>query len=221
MTISKEAKAKIKKVLSYFETGRFSDYTSVYVYPDGKGGAPQITYSIGFTQDYNLKSVLTQYIKAGGEWAVKMQPYLKRMNDPSLYKDEAFLHLLRVAGNDPVMQRIQDAKFDELYFNSALKWATEEGFNQPLSLLVIADSFLQSGSIRNDIRMQFATRTPANGGDEKTWIKDYVDARAEWLSKSKREILRKTVYRTNCFKEAIINKNWGLYSPINANGRII
>jgi chitosanase len=94
-------------------------------------------------------------------------------------------------------------------------------FTLPLSLLVIYDSHIQSGSIRPDIREKFPEKVPKNGGDEKTWIKQYVNARHTWLANSGKPIVRQTIYRTQCFKNAIAKNNWDLSLPINANGTIV
>ena len=58
---------------------------------------------------------------------------------------------------------------------------------------------------------------PKNGGDEKTWIKQYVTTRDEWLRYYTNTILRKTVDRTECFQDAINKNNWDLSKIIDAN----
>ena len=89
----------------------------------------------------------------------------------------------------------------------------------PLSALVIYDSFIHSGSILWPIRAMFEESPPANNGDEKAWTKAYVNARHRWLGNHRRQIVRRTVYRTECFKREVARKNWDLaLTPINANG---
>jgi chitosanase len=66
----------------------------------------------------------------------------------------------------------------------------------------------------------FSETTPNSGGNEIEWTTAYVNARHKWLSEHSREILRKTIYRTQCFKNEIARGNWMLgLSPITANGR--
>ena len=60
---------------------------------------------------------------------------------------------------------------------------------------------------------------PAKGGNEKTWIQQYVDVRHDWLATHPRKVLQNTVYRTQCFKREIARNNWDLSQvPIDANG---
>lgn len=222
MTILSEVRTKIKKILVYFETGQFSDYSSVYVYTDSKNGTQQVTLSLGFTQDYTLKQVLVAYCKEPtAQYGKELKPYIRNIQNPLLYQDKRFLQLLQISGLDPSMQKIQDELFQKFYLQPAEDWAVAEGFSFALSLLVIADSYLHSGKIPMDIRLNFAEKTPINGGNEKEWVKQYLLARKEWLSSRKLEAVRKTIYRPNCFLEAIYKNNWSLLAPINANGTII
>jgi len=65
----------------------------------------------------------------------------------------------------------------------------------------------------------FPESPPAGGGDERAWTTAYVNARHRWLSKHSRPAVRKTTYRTTCFKREIRRSNWDLgLVPINANG---
>ena len=95
----------------------------------------------------------------------------------------------------------------------------EHGFTLPMSMLVIYDSFIHSGSILPFLRKKFAEPVPAQGGDEKKWIGEYVKARHKWLAGHSKPILRKTIYRTNCYLGEIEGKNWHLtVLPIRMNG---
>jgi chitosanase len=59
---------------------------------------------------------------------------------------------------------------------------------------------------------------PAKGGDEKTWIRQYVDVRQDWLANHQLTILHATIYRTQCFKDEMARDNWDLSQlPIDAN----
>lgn len=222
MKILNEVRVKIKSILVYFEMGATPDYSSVFIYNDGKGGQPQVTLSYGFTQDYNLREVLVTYCKnTDAILRNKIKPYIRNIKNPLLYKDTAFIELLREAGKDPIMQQVQDELFQKLYLQPAEDWATAEGFIYPLSLAVITDSFLQSGKIPMDIRINFAERTPANGGNEKVWVKQYLEERKRWLNSRKLDAVKKSIYRPNCFLEAVAKNNWSLLAPVNANGRTI
>lgn len=100
-----------------------------------------------------------------------------------------------------------------------MKWADNNGFSQTLSALVIYDSFIHSGSIPIFLRKRFPASVPADGGNEKDWIAEYVGTRDSWLRNHSNQLLRKTVYRTNCFQHEIVRNNWDLSQlPISANG---
>jgi chitosanase len=137
-----------------------------------------------------------------------------------LVDNKEFKQCLRDAGRkDSVMRRIQDEFFDKRYFQSAMSWADTNGFTLLLSALVIYDSFVHSGGILEFLRKRFPEVPPAKGGDEKTWIEQYVDARHDWLANHPKKILQATVYRTECFKREIARSNWDLSQvPIDANG---
>ena len=116
------------------------------------------------------------------------------------------------------MQRTQDAFFDKAYFQPAMNWATEHGFIEALSALVIYDSFIHSGGILPFLRRSFREAPTVEGGKEKRWIEQYVDTRHAWLANHSNKILRNTVYRTECFKREIARDNWDLSPlPIDAN----
>lgn len=59
--------------------------------------------------------------------------------------------------------------------------AAKNGFSLPLSALVIYDSFIHSGSILYFLRKRFHEMPTAKGGDEKTWIRQYVGVRQNCL----------------------------------------
>jgi chitosanase len=144
----------------------------------------------------------------------------KKSGRVPLTDNHEFKDLLKKAGKEDVlMRKTQDTFFDERYYKPAMRWATNNGFILPLSALVIYDSFIHSGSIISTIRNTFPNVPPAFGGNEIEWTTAYVNARHKWLSNHPREIVRKTVYRTQCFKDEIKRGNWTLSKiPITANG---
>lgn len=223
--ITLENKIKIQKIVNVFETGTPNGkYSTLVKLPDGPGGIRQITYGRSQTTEFgNLKRLLAAYSAKDSIYSSEFKPYINKIGkQPSLASNAEFCNLLKLAGNeDEVMQQTQDEFFDLYYYQPAFVWFEGFGFTLPLSLLVIYDSFIHSGSIRNDIRQKFAARPPKFGGDEKTWITQYTDARHNWLKYHKRKILNGTVYRTNCFKEQIKNNNWDLEQEVKANGVII
>src|SRR5260370_34186588 len=176
---------------------------------DGPNGIRQVTLSIGFTQyGGNLGKVLVEYNLRGGQLDAELSGY--KMNNSGLPSNAQFKALLKKAGNDPVMQATQEDLYTSLYIGPAIKWAEAEGFVEPLSYLVICDSFLHSGSMLGFLRERFPEKTPKNGGDEKAWIKAYVRERDKWLGGHSNKLLRNTVYRTQYFRDLIALDDWGL-----------
>lgn len=210
------------RILAYFEVGNTSGgYGTVSIYRDGTNDTWQVTYGLlQTTQQGKLPMLLKQYVSNKGEYSDRLKKFAPYTSQ-NLYRNEEFLTILRMAGDDPIMQQTQDTFFEVNYLSKAEKWCKDNGFILPLSYLVIADSFIHSGSILEVIRNRFSEVPPARGGDEKEWITCYCQERLEWLSKHRREILRKTVYRPNCFLAQIQKNNWDLSKPVSANGRII
>lgn len=214
------------EVLRVFETGsRKGDYSKVTIYADGPGNTKQITYGAAqTTESGNLKTLLTRYIETGANTAAAkiIKTRLPKVgNRPYLVNDQTFIQALKDAGKEELMQKTQDKFFDGVYWNPAYKWFHNNGFTLPLSMLVIFDSFIHSGSILSFLRNRFKEGVPANGGSEKTWISEYVRVRRSWLANHSNTILRKTTYRMDTMQRAISADNWNLTAPLNANGVIV
>jgi chitosanase len=220
-------KKKIEQVVNAFETGsaqgnygelvKYKDYTD----PDTKTLMVQITFGRSQTTEFgHLKALVQDYVNDKGIYADDLLPYLNRLGKkPSLATDANFCNALINAGKkDPIMKKCQDDLFEAKYYQPAYHWFTSNGFTLPLSMLVIYDSTIHSGGILSFLRKRFPTTVPANGGDEKEWISNYVQVRNDWLATHKNTILQSTVYRTKCFRDQIQNNNWDLSKPMKANG---
>lgn len=226
MAITANQKRKIIQVINVFETGTpTGNYSNISIYADGPvvGGKPikQITYGRSQTTEFGvLKKLVELYVSNNGQYANQLKPYLPKIGkQPSLCTDTVFKNLLKNAGqNDPVMKSTQDVFFDQLYYQPAYNWFTSMKFTLPLSLLVIYDSFIHSGTILPFLRQRFPESVPSNGGDEKKWIAQYVAVRHEWLEHNSRKILQNTTYRTTTFKKIIAKNDWSLDLPIDAHG---
>jgi chitosanase len=218
--MSNEIKNKIQKIVNVFESGSpEGDYGCISLYEDGPNGIRQITYGKSQTTEWgNLASLVDLYIKNEGSFAEKFEPYQDKIGRRSLVTDKGFVALLKEASKDPVMRKTQDQFFDIHYWEPAKAWFTKNGFKLNLSMLVIYDSFIHSGSILKFLRNRFSETVPALGGDEKEWIKAYVKTRHEWLKNHSNKILTKTTYRTQNFLMAIDQNNWDLSEVFVANG---
>jgi len=198
------------------------DYSCVTILHDGPNCIPQVTYGVYQTTEYgNLPALLASYCQQSGSLlAHQIGGYLPQLGKSgnSLWESTPFLALLRQAGQDPVMQALQDSFFEEEYWRPMANWANGHGFTFPLSWLVLYDSFIQSGGILMKLRNQFPAATPAAGGDEKTWIGQYLVTRSNWLISSPNEAVHNSAYRVADLLRLFNQDNWFLTeAPIVAN----
>jgi chitosanase len=219
--IDEATKLILRRILNCFENDSGSpetDYSSIYIYHDGKDDRRQVTLARGFTDDGgNLKKVVERYISKGGNYADTFRSRLNKFGQGQLVNDEVFKStLIKASKEEKVMRDAQDEIFDECYMQPALDWADKNGFKLPLSFGVIFDSYLHSGGILKKLRQRFNEKVPSESGDEKNWISQYLDTRQKWLASIPK--LSGTVYRTKFFLDNIKIKNWKLNCPLVANG---
>ncbi len=212
-------KQKIQQIVNCFETGSAEgNYGDVSIFNDGPNKIRQLTYSKAQTTEYgHLPELLKQYVANKGLYAKEIAVKIPTLTKGAV-NDKDFISLLKKGGSDPVMRNTADTFFDLAYWNPAMKWADTSGLKENLSLLVIYDSFIHSGSILQLLRKRFSAVLPTAGGDEKTWITQYLDARHQWLKYHSNPILRNTIYRTTDMKRALAANDWNLDLPFHANG---
>jgi chitosanase len=222
MENEQQVRTLVLRVLNVAETGHPDGKPhAVYVYADGKNSRKQVTLGVGFTEDGgNLEKVLRRYIAKKGALADQLSTHLSRIGKGTLAADKTFHQVLKLAGErDPLMAEAQAEEFSKAYLEPAFNWFTRNGFTLPLSFLVIADSYLHSGQIRQALRNKFPEVPPIKGGNEKAWVRSYVEVRHSWLANHSNKILRNTVYRTQCFQNEIDRENWMLNRlPIHMHG---
>lgn len=213
-------KSKIQSILNVFETGSATgNYAKISLFYDGPNRIRQITYGRSQTTEWGkLNKLVEAYTLTDGKYVDFFKPYLKKIGKISLVNDQKFIDALKAAGKEEVMKRTQDAFFDEHYWEPALKFMKEKGFTNPLSGLVIYDSFIHSGGMLMFLRNRFPENTPVNGGNEKIWIEQYLNVRHRWLANHSNPILRKTIYRTRDMLSAIEKDDWNLNQTFRANG---
>lgn len=214
--ITEAIKKKICTIVSVFETSSLTPrYDMVTVLPDGPRGSLMLTYGAHqVTERSGLKGLIEAYSKSYGTYARQFKPYVPLIGTKSLHGNYTFKHLLKQAGGDPVMQDMQDAFFEINYYFPAYNFLKNNGFTLPLSMLVIYDSYIHSGGLPAFLRDDFKEVPPIRGGEEKAYINAYVHARDYWLEHHANKVLRNTDYRTDCFKEQILNCNWMLDKPV-------
>jgi chitosanase len=209
-------------IVNVFETGRpLGDYGRVTVLKKDTGhltyGRSQTTLASG-----NLALLLHDYCDADGQLSHELKPFLPAFDsrDVSLDHDRGVKAILAQAGTDPVMQRIQDAFFDRVYWAPAVKSAAYLGFSKPLSVSVVYDSRVHGSYYRMRDRTNDQRGTPEQIGEE-AWIEGYVSIRKDWLSNHGNELLRKTVYRMNAFANLIRQGEWELPLPLKVRSVVI
>ncbi|MBM3071228.1 DUF2272 domain-containing protein [Lelliottia sp. RWM.1] len=225
MILTPVQKSLCERVLNAFETGSAGgDYAAIAIFHDGPHRIRQITYGRSQTTEYgNLQELISQYVNANGLFSAALAPFVSLIGQTPLVDHAQFISLLVQAGSkDPVMKSVQDTFFDARYFTPAFNWAQKYGFQEALSMLVIYDSFIHSNGILPFLRSRFPEVPPANGGNERKWITQYVDVRDAWLATHSNPELHPTVYRTKCLRFEIARGNWDLSQiPINAHGVLV
>jgi chitosanase len=222
MFLSKAQKSVIERTINAFETGTSNGkYDAISRYHDGPHKIRQITYGRSQTTEYgNLRQLISDYADSGGKYSSDLKPYVKLIGVEPLVENQDFIELLKKAGaEDPIMTAVQDAFFDRVYFSPARRWADENGFLFPLSLLVIYDSYIHSGQIFWFLRKRFAGVPPGQQGNEKEWTRSYTTVRDTWLRTHSDKTVRASAYRTKDLLAQIDNDNWDLSQlPLVANG---
>src|SRR5207245_7088776 len=100
----------------------------------------------------NLFLLLADYVATpDAEFMDEIRPFLPRVRaqDLSLDNNSDFKSLLREAGSDPLMQEVQDAFFDRVYWDPARRRAQALNINTALGTCVIYDSTVH-GSRRSE-----------------------------------------------------------------------
>lgn len=208
-----------KAIVNIFETGTVrGDYGQVTVQPGDTGrlsyGRAQATLGSG-----NLHQVVARYCAmVGARFAARLRPWLPALaaRSPAADTDLKLHNLLRACADDPVMRDVQDAFFDEMFWDPAVRAAIRLGIRSPLGVAVVYDSWLHGswGLLRD--------RTIAGGTlqqvGEHEWIQRYVRLRRDWLATHPNPLLRKTVHRMDAFQRLIAVDAWGLPLPLAVRG---
>lgn len=217
--ITDSIKKKIQTIVSVFETSSLeAKYDILVCLHDGPGKTKQITYGKHQTTEYgNLKALIQAYCnKKGSRYGKELENYLQFIgkHDHPLADNIQFKQLLKYAGTDHVMHEVQDEFFDRYYWDPAVGFFNQNKFTLPLSMAVIYDSYIHSGSVPSWLRDDFKEVPPVKGGDEKAWVNAYVNCRDYWLEHHPDKILRNTDYRTDTWQECIRDGNWDLSKAV-------
>ncbi len=218
--VSELQKRTAQAIVNLFETGQvLGDYGSVTLLAGDTGhltyGRSQTTLASG-----NLYLLIKGYCEASG--AAKgdaLSAYLERLEgiDLDLDRDMGFRGLLREAGDDRAMHRVQDAFFDRVYWQPAIKSCDYIGVVTALGTSVVYDSRIHGSWHR---RRDATTREHGALSDigEQDWIGRYVEVRRAWLTGHSNALLGRTVYRMDAFRTLMDDGAWDLALPLRVRG---
>lgn len=216
-------KLTTQAIINIFETGRIQgDYGRVTLLEHDTGhltyGRSQTTLASG-----NLYLLIKSYCDAdAAEYSADLKPYLERLGnlDLTLDHDQRLRNILRNAGDDPVMHTVQDAFFDRVYWEPALKSADYIGAETGLGTTVVYDSRIHGSwhAIRDQTNTDFGSLSEIG---ERAWFEQYVAMRRHWLATHSNTGLHATVYRMESLQELIESDNWDLLLPLTIRGIMI
>lgn len=210
-------------IVNIFETSQLhGDYGKVTLLPNDSGhltyGRSQTTLGSG-----NLYLLIVKYCEtAGAQFANSLRPFLERLRerDTSLDHDMTLRRLLQEAGDDMVMQEVQDAFFDRIYWKPSEQTAQRNGISTALGVAIIYDSHVHGswGRIRDKTTH---TIGPVSQTGENHWINNYVKIRRNWLANHSNTLLHRTVYRMDTFDDLMEKRKWELELPITVRGVLV
>ena len=206
-------------IVNVFETGRvLGNYGAVSVLPGDTGhlsyGRSQVTLGSG-----SLYRMIQLYCNTPGAAVPQLSSYLPRMQqgDFTLDTDMTLRALLKQAGQDPVMQAVQDQFFDANYWFPAAQSAAKFGISSALGTSVVYDSHVQGawGTVSDLTTAQFGALDAIGEND---WVGHYLTVRRNWLANNPNAALHATVYRVDSFLSLIQDSSWDLPLPIDVRG---
>jgi chitosanase len=211
-----------KAIVNLFETGAVrGHYGALAVLPGDTGrltfGRSQASLGSG-----NLHLLVERYCgTVGARFGARLRAWLPALAARNAAADtDVKLHnLLRASADDPVMRDVQDAFFDELFWDPAVRASARLGVRSPLGAAIVYDSWVHGSwtSLRD--------RTNAGGTlndlGEHEWLRRYVRLRREWLATHPNALLRTTVYRMDTFQHMMEQESWGLPLPLVVRGEEI
>lgn len=115
----------------------------------------------------------------------KYIPSLQKINGTNSHTglDPNFTKDWKIAAGDPLFQKSQDWERDTVYFNPAVKQAKADGL-RALGQFIYYDAIVMHGPGEEKVSFggirktaMSKAKTPAQGGDEATYLNAYLDAR--------------------------------------------
>ncbi len=223
MNLTALQKAAAQAIINIFETGSIrGNYGDVTLL---RGDTGQLTYGRSQTTlaSGNLYLLIADYAaRSDGAYSAAMKSYLDALEARAskLNYDMAFRGLLKDAGDDPVMHEVQDAFFDRIYWDPAMRSADALGAQSPLGAAIVYDSTVH-GSWAHLRDMTRKAHGELKEIGEKDWMAAYVDTRRNWLATHPNALLHKTVYRMDAFETLLKTQNWPLALAFPIRGLVV
>lgn len=211
-----------RALVNIFETGHVrGEYGLVTLLPGDTGrltyGRAQTTLGSG-----NLHVLIQRYCATlGARFGARLRAWLPALASRSTVADtDGKLHnLLRACADDPVMRDVQDAFFDEVYWDPAVRAAGRLGIRSALGVAVVYDGWVHGSWAPLRDRTN-AMHTLQDVGEHE-WVHRYARLRREWLGTHPNALLRNTVYRMDAFLRLMEQDAWGLPLPLVVRGQEI
>ncbi|MEV6923271.1 chitosanase [Dactylosporangium sp. NPDC051485] len=196
------------------------DWRAQYKYiediADGRGYTAGIIGFCSGTGDLlDLVELYTQRVP--GNVLAKYLPALRSVNGSASHDglDPDFTNDWKTAAADPQFTEAQDDERDRVYFNPAVNQAKADGLGA-LGQFIYYDALVMHGSgglgsIRATAMAQAST--PAQGGDEATYLNAFLDAR---VAEMKTEPAHSETSRVDTEQRVFLNnRNFNLDPPLN------
>lgn len=201
---------KISDIIECFENSRPNQYGGLVSIKGDKGGLSGGELMASLSSG-NLGRLCRLYVTKGGKHLPETLVVLAEQKSVQLNDSAEFRAAWKNAAKDPLMAEAQDEFFYGGFEVPAEKWCKAFGFQLPLTIAVIMDSYIHGGLNTVLPRVKFSAV------DEKVWVTEYVKQRREWLATHKNPVLHPTIYRMDTFLELIEKGNWMLEGPINVH----
>lgn len=211
-----------KAVVEVFECGLpRGDYGLLNVQPGETGrltyGRARVTLGSG-----HLHRLVERYCATvGARFGGRLRAWLPVLatRGASADTDLKLHNLLRACADDAVMRDLQDAAFDALHWEPALRAATRLGLRSPLGAAVVFDGWMHgSWALLRD-------RTLAGGSvqqlGEHEWVQRYLRTRREWLASHPNPLMRQAVVRMDALQRLAAQDAWALSLPLVVQGQEI
>jgi chitosanase len=224
--LTDEQRARADRLIAVFENGVPElQYGYAEVLGDGRG----ITAGrAGFTSGTgDLLEVVERYTAAVPD--NPLAGYLPRLGQLAKRESGAtsglrgFVKAWRVLVDDPALRQAQDSVIDEYYYDPAMRYADDLGVELALSRAVLYDTAVQHGDGDDpdgvSALIERAGPSPADGVDERTWLRFFLRERRRTLAHATdpetRDVWAESVGRVDVLRSLLRTGQVDLDAPLH------